>query len=170
MHIKPRDDAMMSNDTKMTLMDNDSSDFEIENSSDNDVENINFKITLSKEEWAEIYDEKKYQANNSSYLNRNYKTLNPGKWTDIVHSHFWEQTKISCTIVYKRAKIYDSGLHFCVFYGKCKLCHSELKGILNVKPPIDNRAIFYCTYKGNYQQCQENQKRRTASEKKTILY
>jgi len=71
MHIKPRDDAMMKNDTKMTLMNNDSSDFQIENSFDNDIENINFKITLSKEEWAEIYGEKKYQANNSSYLNRN---------------------------------------------------------------------------------------------------
>lgn len=58
MHIKPRDDAMMSNDTNKTLMNNDSSDFEIENSSDNDIENIDFKITLSKEEWAEIYGEK----------------------------------------------------------------------------------------------------------------
>jgi len=129
-HIKPGDNVnnMMMNDSKMTLMDNDSSDFEIETSSDNDIDTINFKITLSKEEWAKIYCEKKSQLNNSRYLNRNYKMLYPGVWTEIIHSHFWEQTKIAYTIIYKRAKIYESGLQYCVFYGKCRSCNSELKG------------------------------------------
>lgn len=92
--------------------------------------------------------------------------MKPGTWTEIVHDHFWEQTKIACAIVYKRAKIYVSGFHYCVFYGKCKTCNGELKGILDEKPPINNRAIFHCTYKGNYQKCLEKQKRRTSSEKK----
>ncbi|CAI6375454.1 unnamed protein product [Macrosiphum euphorbiae] len=69
--IKPHDDVIMSNDTSIELIDNDSSDFEIESHSDNDIEKINFKITLSKEEWAAIHCEKKYQLNNSTYLNRN---------------------------------------------------------------------------------------------------
>lgn len=142
------------------------SDFEDENSSENDIDKINFKITLSKEEWAAIQSEKSYQLKNSRYLKRSYKILKPGSWTEIVHSHFWEQTKIACTIIYKRAKIYESGFHYCVFYGKCKSCKSEIKGTLDEKPTINNRAIFNCTYKGNYKKCTEKQKRRTLSEKK----
>lgn len=84
----------------------------------------------------------------------------------MVYSHFWEQTKIACPVIYKRVKIYESGFHYCVFYGKCKSCNSELKGTLDVKPPINNRAIFCCTYKGNYQNCHDNRKRRTPAEKK----
>lgn len=113
------------------------SDFEDENSSENDIDKINFKITLSKEEWTAIQSEKSYQLKNSRYLKRYNKILKPGSWTEIVHSHFWEQTKIACTIIYKRAKIYESGFHYCVFYGKCKSCKSEIKGTLDEKPTIN---------------------------------
>lgn len=148
-------------------------DFETDNNSDNSTHNetdkINFKITLGKEEWAAMHCEKMYSLKNSRYLKRRYTILKPGTWTEIVHSHFWEQTKIACAIVYKRAKIYTSSFHYCVFYGNCKTCNSELKGTLDVKPPINNRAIFHCVYKGNYQKCLKKQKRRTPSEKK-LLY
>jgi len=163
-NIKPRDDGLMNKE--ITVVNNDSSDFEIEECSKNDTEKINFKITLSKEEWEAVQSEKKYQSNNSKDLKRNYKILKPGAWTEIVHSHFWEQTKIACTVIYKRVKIYESGFHYCVFYGVCKSCNSELKGTLDVKPPIDNRAIFCCTYKGHYKNCHDNRKRRTPAEKK----
>lgn len=166
LHIDLHDDASKTTEIVGAVVDNSTSDFEIENISKNNIDKIDFKITLSKEEWAEIQCEKKYQLKNSKYLNRNYKILKPGVWTEIVHSHFWEQTKIACPITYKRAKIYESGLHYCVFYGNCKTCNSELKGTLCVKPPINSRAIFNCTLKGNYQKCSEKRKRRTLFNKK----
>lgn len=56
-NIKPRDDGLK--DKEITAVNNDSSDFEIEESSKNDTEKTNFKITLSKEEWTAIQSEKK---------------------------------------------------------------------------------------------------------------
>lgn len=122
------------------------SDFKVEDRLESDIDKIYFKITYSKGEWKAIQCEKKYQSKHSRNLKRNYKILNPGTWTEIVHSHFWEQTKIVCPIVYKRSKIYESGFYYCVFYGKCKACNSELKGTLDAIPPINNRAIFHCSY------------------------
>jgi len=55
------------------------------------------------------------------------------------------------------------GINIC---SKCKTCESELKRTLDVKPSVNNRAIFLCTYKGNFQKCHERQKRRTNPEKK----
>jgi len=112
-NIKPLYDGLK--DKEISVVNNDSSDFEIKESSKNDTEKINFKITLNKEEWAAIQNEKKYQSNNSKDLKRNYIIFKPGAWTEIVHSHFWEQTKIACTVIYKRVKIYESGFHYCVF-------------------------------------------------------
>jgi len=149
------------------LEDDDNTDNEYSDSEN--IENMDFKITLSKEEWSSFKCEKKYHEQSSQYLTRFYKLLSPG-WTDIVHSHFWEQTKIACSVIYKRAKIYESGINYCEFYGKCKSCHSELKGILLKKPSIDSRAIFHCTYSGNFRQCVHNTKRKTTFEKKNITW
>lgn len=142
---------------------------ENECSDSENIDNIEFKITLSKEEWNSLKCEKKYHEQNSQYLTRFYKVLSPGSWTDIVHSHFWDQTKIACPDTYKRAKIYESGINYCEFHGKCKSCHSYLKGILQEKPSNNNRAIFHCTYSGNFRQCVDKTKRKTTFEKNTIL-
>ncbi|MBW0512285.1 hypothetical protein O181_052000 [Austropuccinia psidii MF-1] len=68
-------------------------------------------MTLSAEEWNSL------QTNDVMYkrkhfLSRTYSILKPGAWADIMHSHFWEQTKFPCSISYKRAKIYDNGTNY----------------------------------------------------------
>lgn len=57
--------------------------------------------------------------------------FNPFKWTSVIHEHFYEQTKISCSIVYKYAKIYEEGQFFFKFSGHCSSCSSTLTGIMD---------------------------------------
>lgn len=153
-------------DSEQLIDDSNNSNTDNEYNGNDDIEKIDFKITLSKEEWNSLKSEKKYKEQNSQYLIRFYKVLNSGSWTDIVHSHFWEQTKIACSVTYKRAKIYESGINYCEFYGQCKSCQSELKGILQDKPSNNSRAIFQCTYSGHFRQCYDKTKRKTTLEKK----
>lgn len=68
-------------DKQITVVNYDSNDFEIEETSKNDTEKNNYKITLSKEEWAAIQSEKKNQSNNSIDLKLNYKVFKPKTWT-----------------------------------------------------------------------------------------
>lgn len=120
---------------------------EFENYSDSDsslkdsinVESFKFKITLSAEEWKKlICDDVTYKRNSNNvqslYLTRVYSILNPGIWSNVVHSHFWEQTKIGCSISYKRAKVYPCGNYYCEFFGKCTSCESTLHCVLGTKP------------------------------------
>lgn len=76
-----------------------------------------------------MHDVKYKEKSNSQYNLKNYTILNPDVWTTIIHSHFWEQTKIPCCVSYKRAKVYINGVYYCEFYGQCTSCNIKLKGI-----------------------------------------
>lgn len=136
-----------------------------DSSTDDVEETLKFNITLSIEEWNRMLpSEVKYKRKGST--SRTYTILSPGIWTDIIHSHFWEQTKRSCSIVYKRAKIYEDGTNYCQLFGTCSNCSSKFFGVLKNKPPTNCRAIFQCTYQGGFSECSSIKKKYMSSKRK----
>lgn len=75
---------------------------------------LHFNITLSADEWGSLYDDRPqiYKRSDKKSEYRSYYTLQPHKWTSVIHEHFYEQTKLPCSIVYKYAKIFQEGQVF----------------------------------------------------------
>lgn len=113
---------------------------------DNDEFNktLNFNITISPQEWQEIYEEnpKFYKRSDGKSYNQIYEVLKPYKWTPIINEHFFEQTKLPCYITYKYAKIYREGAVFLDIMGSCFLCLSTLKCIAEHTPEANSRVWF----------------------------
>jgi hypothetical protein len=131
-------------------------------------EEIKFNMTLSVEEWNSLQTSD-VMYKRKHFLSRTYSVLKPGVWADIMHSHFWEQTKFPCSISYKRAKIYENGTNYCEFYGMCTTCESKLYGVLENKPSINCRAVFHCTYRGRFNECVIEKKNICHHSKKNIF-
>lgn len=88
------------------------SDHNVDTSSDgtngsSDSTELNFNITLSADEWKKIVTEIDYRSTERGDAVRTYSALKPFVWTNIIHEHVWEQTKVACPISYKRAKVRD---------------------------------------------------------------
>ncbi|KAL4104348.1 hypothetical protein QTP88_019649 [Uroleucon formosanum] len=74
-------------------------------------ESLNFNITLSSQEWINMKEENPvmYKRSDGENFNRSYDILKPHKWTNVINEHFYEQTKLSCCLAYKYAKINTEG-------------------------------------------------------------
>lgn len=107
---------------------------------------LSFNITLTAEEWTNIFQptDQYYKRSDSKNRYRTYSILKPNIWTPIMHTHLVEQTRLSCPIIYKRAKIYKNGNIYMDIIGHCPTCQSNLKEILNNKPESsDARVIIH---------------------------
>lgn len=122
-------------------------------SDDDNLPTISFAITLSGQEWLQIHPQPK------TYKNRTYMVLTPETWSSVVASHFWDHTKLNCTLSMKRAKVYENGSTYLNFFGSCKVCKSQLTGVLLNKPNENQRLIIPCTYVGNFHICNSTIKR-----------
>lgn len=89
---------------------------------------LKFNMTLSAEEWNSLLT-RYVMYKRKNFLSRSYSILKSDIWADIMHSHFWEQTKFPCSVSYKRAKIYQNGTNYCEFFGMCITCESKLYGV-----------------------------------------
>jgi len=111
---------------------------------------LTFNITLSKEEWRKIYDPsssvRSYHRSDNKNNYRNYETLTPYIWTPIINEHFFEQTRLSCALIYKYAKIYLNGQVFLDIIGHCSICMSNFKGVVIDKPESESRVVINCSY------------------------
>jgi len=96
--------------------DSDSDDF-----LDKTEKEMKFNMTLSVTEWNSLLTSD-VMYKRKHFLSRTYSILKPGVWADIMHSHFWEQTKFPCSVTYKRAKIYEGGTNYCEFFAVCITC------------------------------------------------
>jgi len=65
-------------------------------------------MTLSKEEWNRTHEpaETLYKRSDKKYPVRSYQTLKCNIWAPLIHEHFFEQTRLPYTIVYKKAKFF----------------------------------------------------------------
>jgi hypothetical protein len=134
------------------------------------LKSLKFNITLLYDEWNKIFDHepKYYKRGDGKNICRSYYTLKSFEWTSIINEHFFEQTKLSCCITYKRTKVYPTGDVFLKMYGSCSCCHSILKGEILNQPVEECRVIIRCTIEGPYTQCTIRKKRRVIGEKKDI--
>lgn len=140
-------------------------DISFSSSSDDDSEShtLIFNITLSFEEWSSIYDSEKRiykRSDRNTDDTRNYDVLIPYQWTNIIHEHFFEQTRKSCAISYKHAKVCQMGNTFLKIIGHCPSCNSVFKGIVQDPPETDSRVIIECSYIGSFNNCSSGLKRR----------
>lgn len=142
----------------------------LNSSSDNDdceQNTLEFNITLSVEEWKLVYDsENSYKRSDRNGGKRNYDVLTPYQWTNIFHEHFFEQTKQSCPIVYKYAKICQTGNIYLKIFGQCSTCRSFLKGIVHNPPEPESRVVIECSYTGIFKNCKSGYKRRIIGKKR----
>lgn len=96
--------------------------------------------------------------------------LEPGIWTSLINEHVYEQAKLVCKLVYKRAKVYKEGTNYLVINGSCSLCSSKLIGYMGNKSDQNSRAIIYFTYTGDFKTCVGGVKRKlTGIGKSTAL-
>jgi len=130
---------------------------------------LSFNITLTAQEWTNIYQptDQYYKRSDNKNRYRAYSILKPNIWTPIMHTHLVEQTRLSCPIIYKRAKIYNEGNIYMDIIGHCPTCQSNLKGILNNKPDsADARVIINFSYVGDFKFCMSEKKRQLTGEQK----
>lgn len=150
-----------------TLDDNTDPD---DNSDIIDNENIlHFNITLSVDEWKKIYDSsnvKPYHRSDKKNTFRNYETLTSYVWSSLINEHFFEQTRLNCTLIYKHAKVYKNGQVYLDVFAFCSVCMSNFKGVVIDKPEVDSRVIINCTFNGNFKSCESGKKRRIIGEKR----
>lgn len=132
---------------------------------------LNFNITLSADEWGSLYDNRPqiYKRSDKKSEYRTYHTLQPHKWTSVIHEHFYEQTKLPCSIVYKYAKIFQEGQVFLKIAGHCSTCNSTLSGNLASCPSVGSRVIIRFNIKGNFKSCRTHKKRRVLGDTKVEL-
>ncbi|CAL1677483.1 unnamed protein product [Lasius platythorax] len=126
---------------------NDSTFNMTDNTSDNIFETSkNLKLLISEEKWAQIKPTRQTCGRNK----RRYMALQPGKWTNIIANKIWEQTKLACAFMFKRAKvnINSDAKYYARFKGTCNECGAHLVGVLYNKPMKTNDAIFECTLAG----------------------
>jgi len=111
-----------------------------------------------------MYEENKQYYNRSDTKNyfREYLVLKQNVWTSIIHEHFFEKTRLSCPIDYKRAKIFTNRTIFLNIIGHCSLCLSNFKGIESKSPETDSRVVINCSYIGKFKFCNSEKKNLTS--------
>lgn len=65
---------------------------ESDDSSSESVKKLKFKITLSRQEWMNIYDSEQiqiYKRSDGKNNHRSYQTLKPLEWSQLINNHFY---------------------------------------------------------------------------------
>lgn len=117
------------------------SESSFESGLDEDSKNIdtkNFIMTLSPDEWLKIEPCETFYRKNKKQV-RLHIVLPRGEWTHIIAELFWEHTHLQCCLSFKREKVFPSGQNYIIIIGKCKVCQSNFKGVINRKPASNSR-------------------------------
>lgn len=114
--------------------------------SDENWPKIEFVFTFSIEEWNEIKpQEVVYRLNDKNRPKQNSKTkfaLPKNMWTPVLAEHFWiHNTQLSCCLSFRRADVRPTGVNFLTVVGRCNVCDSHFKGIVENKP-LENARYF----------------------------
>lgn len=72
---------------------------------------------------------------------RIYNVLPKNMWTPIVSEHFWIHTQLPCCLSFRRAKVYPTGSTYIVVIGRCTICNSQFKGVVEDKPSGNSRYL-----------------------------
>jgi len=118
-----------------------SSSTEYSTDEDNDsFPHKNIIMTLSPEEWKTIEPVKTiYHRHNQT---RKYLTLPKKDCSHIIAEHLWEHTHLQCSLIFRRAKVYEVGQNYVSIVGRCKTCNSHFKGVIEHKPSPNSRYLI----------------------------
>ena len=125
----------------------DNSDSSEEIPEESPLHNLNFDLTLSYERWTEICPEKVTYSNISSHSeDREYTILKRGTWAHVLNEEIWRKVKSSCTLSFKRAKVYPNNIsnRYVDIIGHCTECHAKLSITSDCIPEIDKSVSFKC--------------------------
>lgn len=102
-------------------------------------------FTFSPDEWKQIEPHQVlYKLNDKSRTLQNlrsYNALPKNMWTPILAEHFWIHTRLPCCLSFRRAKVYPTGSTYIVVIGRCTICNSQFKGVVEDKPSANDRYI-----------------------------
>ncbi|KAJ8883636.1 hypothetical protein PR048_015489 [Dryococelus australis] len=125
-----------------------------ENSTREDMNNQQFVVTLSPEEWSRMKPERMYKCvdkDKPNRRNRAYNIIPPNSdWTDTINEHFWDHISLYCALSFKRAKVYKSGTQFLTIFGRCKSCSSVIAGSLQQEPDENGHVLINFKYRGTF--------------------
>lgn len=78
--------------------------------------------------------------------------LRQRKWTNLIHSHFWDLTKLPCAISFANATVSEKGEHYVKMTGVCKdsVCASVFIGTIESAPRRDSRVVGNCSLTGKF--------------------
>jgi len=99
-------------------------------------------FTFSPNEWKQIQPHQVFYKLNDKSRNlqdsRSYNALPKNIWTPILHEHFWIHTHLPWCLSSRKAKVYPTRSTYIVVIGRCTICNSQFKGIVEDKPPARN--------------------------------
>lgn len=99
---------------------------------------INFRITLSADEWSQI----KPNSTQSTQLKADF-------WTEVLIDKIADHPlNIICDIAFKRSKVTPNGENYANVYGNCATCAAVLHGYVDESPEPENVVHFNCSLKG----------------------
>ncbi|KAJ8889713.1 hypothetical protein PR048_009214 [Dryococelus australis] len=135
-----------------------------ENSTREDMNDQQFVVTLSPEEWSRMKpEERMYKCvdkDKPNRRNRAYYIIPPNSyWTDTINEHFWDITSLSCALSFKRANVYKSGTPFLIIFGRCKSCSSIISGSLHQEPNENRHILINFKYRGPFVDCSTGNER-----------
>lgn len=131
--------------------------------SDTENEKLNFVITLSDNEWETIKPINVFYKHGKSKI-KEYSILPPHRWSSIIFSHFWNHTKVCCSLIFKNAKVFSYGKNFIEIKGYCSECGSTFFSSLNIQPDGQQKAMFKTTYTGPFRKVAHSKKRPLAGQ------
>lgn len=120
---------------------------------------------MSAKEWESVYCLNQiYKRSDRNYVARSYDIISPNECTQVFHRYFFEQTRKSCPIVYKYAKLFPYGTEYLKLVGHCSSCNSILKGSVLNRP--ETCVTINCNYIGSFNKCNSGKKRRLIGKKR----
>lgn len=120
---------------------------------------ITFNIVLSASEWTNLKCTMYYNRSDRPGCKRSYETLKPHEWTSLIHSKFYDVTRLPCKLRYHQSNIHDDGKVYLRLTGDCFSCKSVSIGDMFAMPKIDADVIINCSYEGEFHSCSTIQKR-----------
>lgn len=112
-------------------------------------DSINFRITLSADEWSQIKP-------NSTQITQ----LKADFWTEVLIDKIADHPQnIICDIAFKRSKVTPNGENYVNVYGICATCAAVLHGYVDESPGLEKEVHFNCSLKGYNEEMHQQSKK-----------
>ncbi|KAE9522158.1 hypothetical protein AGLY_017418 [Aphis glycines] len=88
-------------------------------------------------------------------------TFSADEWQQIKPQETIINRTLPCCLSFNRAKVYTNGSSYVNVIGRCTICNSLFKGIIEDMLPDNSRVLMQCTYSGNFNEAHKLLKKRS---------